>query len=384
MSAWIAASFGALDVSGLDSFPGASVLVTPTIPGQPLALFGEGAEVWRRLVAEGPVPEGDLTAAEREIVHDMAALGIATTDVESAARVHVLSEPWLSSPLHELVYALVASVARDNDIECAFIKGPVLHAQGLREREHSGDVDVWVHPARLRDFVADMAPWGWREQPDVWAGTPVNHSVTLEPCQWGCQIDAHRRLPGLTLRDEAAFRVLMTRVVQIEFSSVQAKVPDVAANSVLLGVHALRPEIGQAVSSHAADTSMSALLVGGDRAADFAGSIGAVAVLAEVLSRAFPERDFHPEGVPFDWRWRARPTKVAAYLTALRMLPPRRRPLMLWRLFWPSREVVMQSERNRNGRAVGAVSARLHRMWRGLSVSALWGRAKRTRQGWTR
>ena len=45
----------------------------------------------------------------------------------------------------------VARVAASRGIRCVFTKGPALRLQGLRDREHSGDVDLWCDPARVED-----------------------------------------------------------------------------------------------------------------------------------------------------------------------------------------------------------------------------------------
>lgn len=369
MMAWVAVAYGALDVRHLEAFPDLDILVAPVLPGEPFALFGEGALLWRRLVSEGPIADDALDDDERNTVREMAEMGIVSSAIDSFARMRSVSPPWFVSPQHELVCGLVASVATELAIPCVFVKGPVLHAQGLRSREHSGDVDVWVHPWQVDELVARLERWGWRVQPDLWTGTPVNHSITLSPGDWGCEIDVHRRLPGLTREDDDAFELVLSHTESMDFAGVTAKVPDRIVNSVLLGVHVLRPEIGKRATAVAVTIAADALRAGGESSVRRAGELGAVAVLKDALAQVYPDRMFEIAAgdIPHDWQWRSRSNKVAAYLIALRGVPLMQRPRVLWRIVWPSREAIVQSERLVGEPKVSSpLRARLRRLRRGL------------------
>ena len=144
---WTAIAAGVLDVHGLPFFePAAEIMVLPARPAEALCLTSIGASLWRRLVRDGPLEDHRVTPAERELLTEMEQSAIVARDAGHRARVHRIERPTLSSPFHELVYALVAHVAAQNDIACVFIKGPTLFQQGLRNREHSGDVDLWCAP----------------------------------------------------------------------------------------------------------------------------------------------------------------------------------------------------------------------------------------------
>ena len=121
----------------------ADCAVTPVLPGEPVILTTAAGELWRKLVAR-PVEDSDLGPDDRSLAREFADYGIASSNLAHPHRTTTLGRPWLSSPTHELVYALIATVAADADIPLVFIKGPMQHAQGIREREHSGDVDIWV------------------------------------------------------------------------------------------------------------------------------------------------------------------------------------------------------------------------------------------------
>lgn len=265
---WVAVAYGALDVHECDQFTDETeLIVVPIKPTEPLALPSIGAALWRKLV-NGPVSDDALDEEERAVVREMADAGLASADLGHPARVRAVDKPWLSSPMHELVYALVASVARENEIPLIVIKGPVLHRQGLREREHSGDVDIWVAPDRVRQLAAALRAWGWSEVPDVWSHTEINHSISLEPrAGWGCEIDIHRRMPGIGLPDVDAFATVLRNSEANTFAGVEARAPVTSANAILAALHMLRPEIGARVRPSSRDEAVHLISVGGGRCA---------------------------------------------------------------------------------------------------------------------
>ncbi|WP_029088369.1 nucleotidyltransferase family protein [Brevibacterium album] len=368
MAQWIAVSYGALDVSERSDFPGTELLVTPTVPGVPLALPAGGAELWRRLV-EGPLDSAELDDDERTIVEEMRESGLASTDLQHPARQTSIPAPWLSSPLHELVYGLVASLAQHADIPLVFVKGPVLHAQGLRSREHSADVDAWVAPDRLAGLADALKPWGWGLMADVWEHSAINHSVTLVPqAGWGCEIDLHRRLPGLALSDQDAFAAVRARSEPVEFAGVGARAPERTANAVLSALHIIRPAIGKVVSSTAVPTAAEVLRTAGAEAVSASAALDATIALEEALTSAFPHAriDVSAAGRPRDWYPRTRPNKALAYWATLQEMPLRERPSIAFRLIWPSADVALASSENLGVPETSVARARLRRLWRGV------------------
>ena len=141
-----------------------------------MGLAGVPAVLWRKLL-DGPVPDAGLNDAEQALIREFAAVGIASDDPLHPARILELRVPWMSSPVHEMVYALVASVARDHGVDAISIKGPMLHRQGLRAREHSGDVDVWADPAHLEVLCGALEAWGWN-------GRTTNGPVSPSTIRW--------------------------------------------------------------------------------------------------------------------------------------------------------------------------------------------------------
>ncbi|MFS0794998.1 nucleotidyltransferase family protein [Microbacterium sp. 1P10AE] len=364
---WVAIAAGALDIAGFDTFGAdAEILVLPAEPGEPFCLTGSGARLWRRLLTRGPVtPFGE---EEREMLDAMTALGIASRDPTHAARLTRVDRPRLSSPLHELAYALTARTAAARGIPCVFIKGPALHHQGLREREHSGDVDVWCPPSRWDDLADALSAWGWSREPDPWRGTSIHHTATMIPGEWGCEIDIHRRVPGLTLADADAFDAVVRGSETVVYAGVEVRIPRVEVHAVLAAVHTVRPEIGAGPRSAAASTTAAALLAAAEGSGEWACELGAVPVLEQELAGLLPEETIalHRHGIPHDWAWRAEPDRIRAYWKALlgESLPTRVR--VLWRFVWPPEDMVLTSARHAGDMGVSPVAARWRRFVRGV------------------
>ncbi len=366
---WVAIAYGALDVRESESFTeGTELLVVPTLPAEPMALQADGAGLWWRLLA-GPLSETELTEDELEIVEQMEALGIASQDPDHPNRFTEVAPPWLSSPLHELVYALVQSVADAASIDLVFIKGPVLHKQGLREREHSGDVDLWVAPGRLDRLTCDLRPWGWRVQPGHWSLLPNFHSVTLESsASWACELDLHRRFPGVALDDDAAFSAVSSHTAAMGFAGVRSAVPTVDASAVLAALHLLRPSPGAETDSHDYEVAAELLRRGSPQSLHAARELAAFGGLSRSVTIAFPDEAIDTRFAPLseDWLLYARPSKSLLYLRGLRLLSWRDRAQALRSILWPSSEYVMSNRVALGLPRVGLLRARLERILRAV------------------
>lgn len=364
---WIPVAYGALDVRGLAGFsPQAEVLLVPPVPGEALCLIGEGAAVWRRLVGGTPVSPRELTDAENGILDHLQKSGLVVLGASHPAAVTSLDRPVLSSALHELVYALVQHVADAAGIRCVFVKGPALHHQGLREREQSGDVDVWCDPSRWDDLANALEPWGWAREPDPWRGTSVHHSTTLAPLSWGCEIDIHRRFPGLTIDDGRAFEAIARHEVAVTYAGTRVAVPGRDAHAVLHALHATRPSVGTQVSTHDRRVARDAL---GSAAGSLrlARELGAEAALRAELAEIFPDYDPPVDaGIPRDWIHRAQPDLVHSYLAALRTLPLRERLRAVRNLVWPPDDIALASARRAGTPTLDPGLARRRRLLRGI------------------
>ena len=339
--AWVATAYAALDVHGSAGFiPEAEILVLPTVPGTPLALSGCGAALWRRMVNR-PVAVAGLDPGEREIAREMEEMGLASSDHDHPDRVVTLSAPWLESPMHELVYALAAKLAWQRLIPMVFIKGPMLHAQGLRQRRHSADVDAWVQYEHVDALSLALREWGWTRRPATW----VNHSVTLFPGEWGCEIDLHHGFPGMSLARGKEFMALRHRSETATFAGTDALAPTKPAAAVLSALHACRPSPGGTTEPAYVDDAVRILRAAGEESLVVAHELGATAALAPALSRAFPHAELVTDGaLPANWAWRLRRNRVAAYALALRASPLRTLPKRIWRTVWPRPEEVIAAD----------------------------------------
>ncbi|HMR48022.1 MAG TPA: hypothetical protein PKE40_02260 [Arachnia sp.] len=278
MTEWVAVSYGALDVRGREDFEGSpEILVLPVFPaGNPVGLSGDVAEFWRCFVG-APVPDTELSEGERELVEEFVAFGIVSSDPGHPARIREVPEPWLHSPMHELVNSLVISVARDAGIDILMIKGPALAMQGLREKKHSGDVDVWVEPGKVDLLGERLVAWGWTLLPTVWNGTRVEHSSTLNCGSWGCQIDAHHFFPGVGVTEEEAFALLGDQREPVRFASVEGWVAGKRAHAVISALHTLRPTFREQPPQVVLARATATLLEAGDEVIDVARRFGSAA-----------------------------------------------------------------------------------------------------------
>jgi len=277
---WIATGFGALDISNHQvGGPDAELLVTGTQADEPIGLTGGPADLYRSLV-QGPVPESSLNDTEVRLLQDFARFGLASTDSESAYRIYSLTTPWFDSPVHELVCALVASIAKRDNFEVIFIKGPSLFKQGIREKRHSGDVDVLVAPDNFERIIDALEEVGWERQVAFWDGTGINHSTALSaPANWGCEVDIHEYFPGIGLPADQAFRVLMESTYRETFAGIPSFVPNVEAHSVLYALHQIRPEFGIVRSGDLYTGAARAFSISGDESYTIAKKLKADAVI---------------------------------------------------------------------------------------------------------
>lgn len=366
---WIPIANGALDVRGRTDFDrSADVLVLPTKPSEAICLVGKGAALWRRLITAAPLPQSAVTPDEQVILEHLHDLGLVALGASHPARIAELRPPTLSSPLHELVYALVARVAASRGIPCVFTKGPALRLQGLREREHSGDVDLWCDPARLDELADVLAPWGWHRAPDPWRGTTIHHTLTLVPQRWGCEIDVHRRFPGLAIEDESAFALVYRDAVPVHYGAVDVLVPSPATHAVLAALHAVRPVIGAGPRSPHHSAAAREFLSRAEGSVARARELGAVPALRHELEPlAEPgSLDSDADGTPRDWVWRQQPDHVRAYWMAMRGESWPTRVRLIVRFLWPPDDVALASARHAGHAPTTARRARWVRLGRGV------------------
>jgi hypothetical protein len=375
MIEWVAISYGALDLRNTPFAEAGDLAITPTIPGEPVLLSGDVAALWRALT--GGLPDDALTDDQRALAREFQAHGIASRERGHPHRMTSIPAPWLSSPLHELVYGLLANVSAEANIDLVFIKGPAQHAQGLREREHSGDVDVWVRRVDRGRLADAMVPWGWTPIVGIFTDTPVTHSQTLNPGPWGCAIDVHTRFPGMTVRDDEAFELVRGTATKWNYAGVTGQVPDTATHAVIRALHDLRPQPGHTPSETDRHQAATAIRVAGPRVIDVARRLGAHFVLGPLLLQTYPsaviERD---PAVPKDWHAASASNRAEGHRRALAMFPWWKRPVLAWRLAWPPPDVAFAYAAARGRQPSHAVTARLYRLREGISALRRGARGK--------
>ncbi|MFV0434112.1 MAG: nucleotidyltransferase family protein [Leucobacter sp.] len=364
---WVAISYGALDMRGQQDNPSqVDIMLLSTEPSEPFGLIGPHADLWHRL-CEKPISDDELTPEERALVREFAAAGIASSDPQHPARLRNVEQGWLTSPLHELVYSLIGNVARENGIDVIFIKGPVLQLQGLRNRHHSGDVDVLVDPDRIAELAERLEAWGWTHAQVRWEDSSLYHSVTMTPSGWGCEIDIHRHMPGFAVSDQTGFKLLLQHAEAKSFATVSVRIPDTPAHAVISALHLMRPQQGRNIASGNEEAAVRSLQTTGIEALSFARKMRAEASLKEELRRAFPEETINPSyDAPLNWKWRAEPNRLKRYLIMFRAAPLRVWPRMAYRSIWPDESTAILIDNLYGGTATSPIDARLKRLKRGI------------------
>lgn len=367
MSDWAAIAYGALDLRRHElASAGYELAVTPVRPSSPVFLFGRGAELWRML-ASSKFDSARLTGDDLAMLDEFAAMGIAAKGPRPHARILEVAEPWLASYSHELVYALLHSVAEEIGVSLIFIKGPTLHAQHLRERAHSGDVDCWVAPGDDRRLAEAMRAWGWTPLILPFTGTRISHSLTLLAGDWGCAIDVHTSFPGMTIQPAVALRQLHDGSEDRRFASVCAQTPGRADHAVLFALHDMRPFEGNPPGEADVARAARTLQLAGPEVLASVQQLGASYVLAEPLRIVFP--DWQPAdtpAAPADWSWRLSSSGPRGYLRALRLLPYRQRARVFFRLMWPTAGMMRAAIQDTDASTRSIVLARVRRAGQSL------------------
>lgn len=323
MSVWQSIGFGAIDTSDAAKYGNGgpvSYVVLPIYPSPPLMLNPGASELW----ANGLGAVSTRTTAvpdEEDMLSEFVAAGIASRG-ETMPEMTVVP-PVLESVEHELVYSLIAGLCDRNSIEYVFVKGPIQHQYGLRERKHSADVDVWIDPSRIQEFVSIIEQWGWNADTERWVHSHFNHSITLNASTWGCQIDVHRYFPGSTRSAQQAFATVLEWRTTEKYAAVDVSVLSKPAAAVLYALHGIRPESRHRKKTMSVSDAAKALKIGGREAIQFCEEFSCTEVLYDALSEAFPNESVErTNNLPVDWKWRAEPSWVRAYFMILKSLEP--------------------------------------------------------------
>ncbi len=141
----------------------------------------------------------------------------------------------------ELAHALVAWAADRAGVRALAIKGLVATVHGLREAHASSDVDVLVEPAGFDALTRQLREWGWRPRVgEITDFVARHHSITYLHDRWPCDIDVHRRFPGLLAPPEQVFEVLWERREVRPLAARPIPMADWAGSVAIMALHAVR------------------------------------------------------------------------------------------------------------------------------------------------
>lgn len=139
------------------------------------------------------------------------------------------------------MHALLQTVAHQSGARLLFIKGPTMSGQGLRNHRTYADVDVLVHPDDLQLLVDALGGIGWHAVASVDAPRLLgNKSVTLSHPGWPSTFDLHYHFPGIFQERTAAFDFLWNRRTQTRVAQVDVPVPDLVSNAVIGALNYLK------------------------------------------------------------------------------------------------------------------------------------------------
>lgn len=159
-------------------------------------------------------------------------------------------------PLHvrvKMTHAMIAVLARENDVDILHIKGHAAPDDFYREGRSSSDADVLVRPAQADAFVKLLNAHGWKTVTSFQTGSIFRHAAALWHQTWG-YVDVHRSFPGFTLPDETAFAELWNGHNTKIIANQQCNVPARLDHALIILVHASRdPSRGRTDADYVID-----------------------------------------------------------------------------------------------------------------------------------
>lgn len=136
-------------------------------------------------------------------------------------------------------HAAVQFIADRQGLHVLHIKGDALEPSLMHADRITSDVDVLVRPDDVQAFLVALEEEGFVRKGRFTTSSPFEHSVTLTHELWG-HIDVHRLYPGFGLPPDRAFELLWERRHEMEIAGYRCPVPQVAAQALLLILHAAR------------------------------------------------------------------------------------------------------------------------------------------------
>jgi len=255
------------------------------------------------------------------------------------------------------------------------VKGRSADYWGLREPRVAADVDLLVEPVNFESLVEFLARAGWgsRETSATYRAT-TTHALTLVHPAWPCDIDVHSRFPGLLGDPSEVFDVLWRDREQIAVAGVAVAIPGRVHTALILGLHALHSstanprhaiEFERVARAIREDESLASALL---EAAHEMGALQTAAPLLEAGGLEPPPPEGNPSEELLAWwaRGAAGSNPTAVSLNYVLGLPWRKRPVAMWRLFWPTAEDIRRDHPELGSGPATILRGRISRFGRGL------------------
>jgi len=233
-------------------------------------------------------------------------------------------------------HATLQVLAEDAGVDLLHIKGPAvddaLLGGGPRQ---SIDADVLVRPSHVDRLIATMHAHAWATMYRFEDGSAFEHASTLvHPVL--APVDVHRMFPGIGAGADDAFERLWADRHEVEIAGLRCPVPSVAAQRLLLIVHATRAgALGHRDIRRSWDDATDEQREEVRRLAEDLGADVALAAGTGRLDEMVGRPGYHlwralssgERSLARVWlaRVRAAPTRRAAMRTALHLLLPNRR-----------------------------------------------------------
>ncbi|WP_427383675.1 glycosyltransferase [Janibacter sp. G56] len=138
-----------------------------------------------------------------------------------------------------LGHAAIQWLADAHGVDLLHIKGQALDASLLYPGRQASDIDVLVRPSHVDRFLHAAAAAGFEVVGRFATSSAFEHSATLRHPHWGL-VDVHRLFPGFGLPPADAFDVLWADRTTKVLGGHRCTTPAVAAQVVILVVHAAR------------------------------------------------------------------------------------------------------------------------------------------------
>ena len=159
-----------------------------------------------------------------------------------------------------LGYALVAAVARKNDVRALAIKGPITEHHDLRPPRPSVDVDFLVDPRDARKLRAALEAAGWIYRVNTSVGVIPQHSFTMHHPTWPCELDLHEYFPGFLADPQVVFDQLWAVSDLVEVAGTRVAAAGKLPMVLVAALHLLRDEETNAEEFSALCTRVAPLL----------------------------------------------------------------------------------------------------------------------------